>query len=1107
MNITDYPQLLQVLESDQKIVYLCGAGVSMALGKHRTSWGAWLQNGTSYLSDAEKSEFDRIIGAWTADSMIDAAGYLLDTLKRQGTYHDYMRSSFSGLTVKQETMANGFSQIHRAGDFISTTNYDLLLEQAAATGTVTYADAGKILQMLRGEASRQIIHLHGAYDPAHGIDDIIADNQQYQGIVNNPGAQFIQNLIGTHPMIILGCGATVEDPNLSGFLTFVAKHLRLDVPYFYVHRDGDDLSHLPGNMIPICYGSDYDDLPIFLGELAAYRLRHRRVLKALTSVFPYARTNRLSSAFGRLHFTNEFSAFVGRRDELKCLDHFCAASDQISWWAVTGEGGMGKSRLLLQWLRNLPSSWYGFFANPNAPAERYLDLKPFTNTVIVLDYILGRETQCAAIIQNLMQVFEATQYRLRIILLERRYDPAAENWLKRMMDSMDAVTRLAFQSHLYAAGTNAGALMPMQIGAMNDDDERAYIAEYLRSYLPAFTDASTTQEYLNHLDQRCGEIQAGFRQSLEPNHRRPLFLSVYTELWVYYSGDVPVTGAEELLEAYLEKEEQRWFLRFGGDRAVLYAYQKLLGMACAVEMICVNEDADYLQPEADCLTAFLQRERRAGKKKPAWDDLFIWQEVEDKSGKSAREIIQSILEDEETSEDMRYVYAWSMMKIVPEPDHSPRPPRKYLILGPAYPDIIRAFIADYYLDEEDTIPFTKFARSISTFEFSAFLTRALEDFPEKSNFREMLLIPPEDTNDNLEFYTSLLDSDIWFDRHKEIEQILLRSDRSREYHFAEVELWRRILIVLAEQNQLEALYDAAAHFFEYFKHRLDIPQIVDEFPELLDACIIPFHNDKQTDRMEEILKLADGIADASQDEYVADACAEGYLHLLRLRTMFEQGRGAGRCWDKIKFYVEHFPDDESLADCLAEAGTEWGPDLMQKKLPKRYRRMAEAVEYAHAKHPTASIAGDLAAILANEYFLSYKLKREYAEADQIMQHCTTMLEQLHHRFPEEQPVVRAYSCIRSDQHFDRCMFSGICVDEAQPYQTWHEKYPDDLEIAESYAKMLYVRHQYLLQQGNRKEARRCVQKLTALANQFPFQEDDEGEQWIHSVLSLIQASN
>lgn len=1104
MNIADYPQLIRILEGDQKIVYLCGAGASMALGNHRTSWGLWLQNGKSYLSDIEKTEFDKIIGSWTADSMIDTAGYLLSVLKRQGTYHAYMQSSFSGLTVKQEVMSDAFSQIHRAGDFISTTNYDLLLEQATSAETVTYTDPGRILQMLRGEAQRRIIHLHGAYDPAHGIDDIIADSQQYRDIVNNQGAQFIQNLIGTHPMIILGCGATVDDPNLSGFLTFVAKHLRLDIPYFYIHKAGDDLSHLPGNMIPICYGRDYNDLPVFLGELAAYRLRHRRVLRQLTSVFPYARTSRVSSAFGRLHFSNEFSSFVGRKHELKYLDNFRTTAPQIAWWAVIGAGGMGKSRLLLEWIRTLPPDWYGFFANPGAPAERYLELKPFTNTVIVLDYIIGREKQCAAIIQNLLQVFETTQYHLRIVLLERHYDPAKETWLNRIMDMMDASTKLTFQSTLYDVGSNAGELMPMQIGAMGDDEEREYIAEYLRSYLPVFTEAAIAQEHLDHLDQKCREIQSGFRSALEQQHRRPLFLSVYIELWVYHSGDVVADGVEKLLEAYLENEERRWLTRFGGDRSVLYAYQKLLGLACAVEMICINEDVDYLQPEADCLTGFLQGERRAGKKKISWDELFIWQEIEDKSSKKAEGIIRGILENNEFSRDWRYGYAWSLMKLVPDPDDTNRPPKKFLILGPEYPDIIRAFIADYYLDEEDIGQFTRSARFISTFEFSTFLTRAIEDFPEKNSFREMLLIPPEDSNDNLEFYASLLSTDIWFDDHKKVEQILLGSDRSKEYHFAEIELWRRILIVLADRSQLDELYEASKRFLEYFQKRLDIPQLVEQFPEMLDTCIVSFHNEKQSDRMESILKMADGIADAAQDDWIAGPCAEGYLRLLRLRVLFDQGRGAGRCWDRIQYYAEHFPDDDTLAECLSEAGAEWASDLIEKRLPKRYRRMASAVEAAYGRHPIVSIAGDLATILANEYTLAYRMQKENSEAEQTKTHCVTMLEELIQRFPEKQAVVRAYSCVRSDQYFDQCVFSGVFADEIEPYQAWYEQYPDDVEIAESYAKMLYVRYQHFWSQGAFRQARQCEQKIAALAKQFPYQDDVDEEQWIYTLIDLIR---
>lgn len=581
-------------------------------------------------------------------------------------------------------------------------------------------------------------------------------------------------------------------------------------------------------------------------------------------------------------------------------------------------------------------------------------------------------------------------------------------------------------------------------------------------------------------------------------------MSVYTELWVYHNGDVLSAGVDALLEAYLEKEEQRWLLRFGGDQAILYAYQKLLSMACAVETICISEDMGYLQSEADRLLGFLQTEKRAGKRKVSQADLFIRQKRRVLSENEAKAALQRILDDEDTSPDIRYGYAWSLMKIMPDPEDTDKLPKQYLLLHPEYPDIIRAFIADYYLDDDDLDSFAQFARNVSTYEFSAFLPRAIEDFPEKRSFREMLLIPPEDTDDNLEFYFGLLSTNIWFDEHECVENILLQSDRSAQYHFAELELWRRILIVLDERNQMDALFNAAAHFFEYSHNRLDVPQIIDKFPELLDGCIVPFHNAKQTDRMEEILKKADEIADASQDEYIAGSCAEGYLRLLRLRILFNQGRGAGRCWEKIKCYAERFPDDETLADCLAEAGKEWGPDLVQKRLPKRYRRMAEMIEFAYTSHSTASIAADLATILANEYSLSYRMKSEFADAQQTMQHCASALEQLHQQFPEESAVIRAYACIASDQHFDRCMFSGICADEIQPYQAWYEQYPDDQDIAESYAKMLYVRHQHLLQQGNRKEAKHCVQNLTALAKKFPYREDDGGEQWIHSIIQLIQ---
>lgn len=39
MNLTAYPQLQSALKQNKNIVYLCGAGLSMALGDHRYDSG------------------------------------------------------------------------------------------------------------------------------------------------------------------------------------------------------------------------------------------------------------------------------------------------------------------------------------------------------------------------------------------------------------------------------------------------------------------------------------------------------------------------------------------------------------------------------------------------------------------------------------------------------------------------------------------------------------------------------------------------------------------------------------------------------------------------------------------------------------------------------------------------------------------------------------------------------------------------------------------------------------------------------------------------------------------------------------------------------------
>ena len=318
-----------------------------------------------------------------------------------------MNATVGSLSVQDNLLASAFQSINRAGDFIATTNYDLLIEEATGLGNYSFIQSGNILKSIKGDAERKVIHLHGLYDCSRKIDEIIAGIDQYDSVVANQGAQFIQNLLSTNTVIIIGCGATVDDPNLSRFLSFAQEQLNISLPYFYLYKEDSSgiAPNLPDNFIPVSYGDDYNDLSAFMNQDTLYRFNHL-AFSNIMRINPYVDSEKKGSAYGRLHFSNEFSGFVGRDKEIQKLNDFADCDQKQSWWSVTGAGGFGKSRLLFEWLKRLPNDWLGFFGETSQESiADYQKFKPFNNTVIVLDYVLGNESECAMVISTITSIF------------------------------------------------------------------------------------------------------------------------------------------------------------------------------------------------------------------------------------------------------------------------------------------------------------------------------------------------------------------------------------------------------------------------------------------------------------------------------------------------------------------------------------------------------------------------------------------------------------------------------------------------------------------------------------------------------------------------------
>lgn len=140
-------------------------------------------------------------------------------------------------------------------------------------------------------------------------------------------------------------------------------------------------------------------------------------------VGPVKRDDILMYNAGRIKYT-------GRSAELAALERFCSSTVTNEWWAVTGPGGMGKSRLIYEFtnqkqlegwqIRWLSRDQYGQLATLQLPAE---------NTIVVLDDVQA-DTQTAGTWLNAMRTHRRVN-RLRILMIERDgTDYGSADWLR-----------------------------------------------------------------------------------------------------------------------------------------------------------------------------------------------------------------------------------------------------------------------------------------------------------------------------------------------------------------------------------------------------------------------------------------------------------------------------------------------------------------------------------------------------------------------------------------------------------------------------------------------------------------------------------------------------
>lgn len=683
-DLSKYPDFWEAVTRDE-LVYLFGSGISGALSNARCGWKNWILDGIGYLEDkalAERLE-EKIEQDSSARSLIDIAGTVIKITKDENHYAEWMHAFIETPSVQNRSLADTLKKLLVTQDVFVTTNYDRLLEQATGLGTISYDRPDLAFSMLDQHRSTAVLHIHGVYDSKNNVDSIVADQEQYDRVLDDKGAQFIQNILGTRTLILICCGGTADDVNIAQFLQFAKTHLKMDRTYYFLYReDGMPLTDMPKNIQCIPYGTEYSDLQPFLEDMAQARIRARIENEPL--ILRTAYTEKCADAYGlaEYHFSNEYLKFCGRKVELARLENFAETDAPFSWWAVTGQAGAGKSRLSYELLHRLERSYFAFFLDTSVDVGRVGEFKPFTDTFIIIDYIKGNEGRTAQFIAKLLDLFEPTSYKLRLLLLERDNQLLTGSWYQLLEESLDTGHRMRFLNGEYNTDISS---RDHRFLYLDDLDEEA-VVELIGDIC--------AKKRLPEDTYRDVQLKNEYGKKFEQLKFRPLFLQLYVEAWID-NGCIQVDyrNYEELLRSVLTKEQERILNAVGGDVAACTSLIRLLIRACISDTLSL-----------DALPELYRQD---------WQNVKQYNKQHSLPGMQRKERLITLVTDAEQS-----------LKI------------EEAVLEPMYPDIIKEAMFLYYADEDELDEIGEELWANCPQSFMTFLSRVLIDFADNEMLRE-----------------------------------------------------------------------------------------------------------------------------------------------------------------------------------------------------------------------------------------------------------------------------------------------------------------------------------------------------------------------------------
>lgn len=405
------------------IVPFVGAGLSVDV---YPLWGKVLEDLISFINN--KNEREEIKSLIDKKSFENAAQKIEKIRGKHNLANDLL-SIFSANKLEEKMNDLNKQSVYLLPYIfkgaIITTNYDLIIENVyrlvcnGLNMPVLLPGKIELINQYLKQKNRPVIYkVHGEIQKdAIDYDSIIFTKDQYNRKYVKAG-QLVKELkesFASNMMFFLGCSLE-KDRTLEVLKMISAPGIG---HYGIISCKEDEMDERIGQL-----GEDYHIRVICYPENKheAVRIILEKLLEAIDKEkyqkLDYCLSKLDMSIADRFVYDSELFPFVGRNDELNCLRKFCKNRDNL-WWAITGAGGSGKSRLAYEFSKELKDKlWYIC----NLKHSDYDDLKKISdsctcNTLFIADYVQGHIKEIAEWLEKLIE--ERRSFVIKVLLIER----------------------------------------------------------------------------------------------------------------------------------------------------------------------------------------------------------------------------------------------------------------------------------------------------------------------------------------------------------------------------------------------------------------------------------------------------------------------------------------------------------------------------------------------------------------------------------------------------------------------------------------------------------------------------------------------------------------